>query len=96
MYGYTVVFVSCVVFLWLLRGMGTSKTCTISSPSQVSSVRLPRESSTNRMRGFGYAELPTSEDLEHALSLDGEVGRAECGSHGNSATLCNRSLEAEH
>eukprot|EP00731_Ephydatia_muelleri_P012722 Em0007g32a len=45
---------------------------------KVTSVRLPKDASTNRVRGFGYAELPSKEDLDHALSLDGETlrGRA--------------------
>lgn len=45
---------------------------------KVTSVRIPRDSSTNRVKGFGYAELSNKEDLEHALSLDGEMlrGRA--------------------
>ena len=56
----------CVVCTWLVYYVSHSK---------VTSVRLPKDASTNRVRGFGYAELPTKEDLEHALSLDGEVGR---------------------
>eukprot|EP00731_Ephydatia_muelleri_P012719 Em0007g29a len=45
---------------------------------KVTSVRLPKDASTNRVRGFGYAELPSKEDLDHALSIDGETlrGRA--------------------
>ena len=52
-------------------------------PLKVTSVRLPKDASTNRMRGFGYAELPSKEDLDHALSLDGEVGCVWCGCHGD-------------
>ena len=42
--------------------------------TQASSVRLPVESGTNRMRGFGYAEFDTISDLMEALSLNKEVG----------------------
>ena len=40
---------------------------------QVVSVRLPMESGTSRMRGFGYAELESVQALVDALSLSGEV-----------------------
>lgn len=40
---------------------------------QVVSVRLPMESGTSRMRGFGYAELESVTALVDALSLSGEV-----------------------
>lgn len=40
---------------------------------QVSNVRLPKEGTTNRPKGFGYAELGTRQDLEEALALTGEV-----------------------
>lgn len=36
-------------------------------------MRLPVESGTNRMRGFGYAEFDTINDLMEALSLNKEV-----------------------
>lgn len=44
-----------------------------SFPLQVSNVRLPKEGTTNRPKGFGYAELGTRQDLEEALALTGEV-----------------------
>ena len=36
-------------------------------------MRLPMESGTSRMRGFGYAEFDTMNDLMEALSLNKEV-----------------------
>ena len=43
-------------------------------------MRLPKEGTTNRLRGFGYAELSTVQDLEEALALTGEV--CGCGHKG--------------
>ena len=40
---------------------------------QASSVRLPLESGTQRLRGFGYAEFDNINDLKEALLLKGEV-----------------------
>ena len=40
---------------------------------QVNNVRLPKEGTTNRLRGFGYAEVMTKQDIEEALALKGEV-----------------------
>lgn len=42
-------------------------------PLQAQSVRLPLESGTQRLRGFGYAEFDNINDLKEALSLKGEV-----------------------
>lgn len=36
-------------------------------------MRLPMESGTSRLRGFGYAEFDTVHDLMEALTLAGEV-----------------------
>ncbi len=36
-------------------------------------MRLPVDSTTNRMRGFGYAEFDTVDNLMEALSLNKEV-----------------------
>lgn len=35
------------------------------------------ESGTSRMRGFGYAELESTQAIMDALSLSGEVGMRE-------------------
>ena len=40
---------------------------------QANSIRLPVESGTSRLRGFGYAEFGSLQDLMDALSLSGEV-----------------------
>lgn len=40
---------------------------------QAHSVRLPLETGTKRLRGFGYAEFDTINDLKEALLLKGEV-----------------------
>ena len=40
---------------------------------QAQSVRLPLESGTQRLRGFGYAEFNSINDLKEALLLKGEV-----------------------
>lgn len=40
---------------------------------QAQSVRLPLESGTQRLRGFGYAEFDNINDLKEALLLKGEV-----------------------
>ena len=38
-------------------------------------MRLPVESGTTRLRGFGYAEFDSVNDLMEALTLAGEVSR---------------------
>lgn len=40
-------------------------------------MRLPLESGTQRLRGFGYAEFDNLTDLKEALLLKGEVRK--CG-----------------
>ena len=40
------------------------------------------ESRTGRMRGFGYAELESTQAIMDALSLSGEVGVREGGCDG--------------
>ena len=40
---------------------------------QANSIRLPVESGTSRLRGFGYAEFGSLQELMDALSLSGEV-----------------------
>ena len=40
---------------------------------QVREVRLPTESGTSRLKGFGYAELESISALMEALELSGEV-----------------------
>ena len=40
---------------------------------QVKEVRLPTDSGTSRLKGFGYAELETVAALLDALELTGEV-----------------------
>lgn len=45
----------------------------ISLSLQASSIRLPVESGTSRLRGFGYAEFSSLQDLMDALALSGEV-----------------------
>lgn len=46
-----------------------------SSYLQAQSVRLPLETGTQRLRGFGYAEFNDINDLKEALLLKGEVRR---------------------
>ena len=36
-------------------------------------MRLPTEGGSSRLRGFGYAEFPSINDLMEALNLKGEV-----------------------
>lgn len=45
---------------------------------QAQSVRLPLESGTQRLRGFGYAEFDNINDLKEALLLKGEVRGVVC------------------
>lgn len=45
---------------------------------QASSIRLPVESGTSRLRGFGYAEFGSLQELMDALSLSGEVNTGWC------------------
>lgn len=40
---------------------------------QVKEVRLPTDSGTSRLKGFGYAELESISALLEALELTGEV-----------------------
>ena len=40
---------------------------------QVKEVRLPTDSGTSRLKGFGYAELESVSALLEALELSGEV-----------------------
>lgn len=40
-------------------------------------MRLPLESGTQRLRGFGYAEFDNINDLKEALLLKGEVSSLE-------------------
>ena len=45
---------------------------------QATSIRLPVESGTSRLRGFGYAEFGSLQELMDALSLSGEVSIGVC------------------
>ena len=47
--------------------------CSLGIPLQATSIRLPVESGTSRLRGFGYAEFGSITELMDALSLSGEV-----------------------
>ena len=50
-------------------------------------VRIPRDPSTDTIKGFGYAEFDTVDDLKKALSLNGQVLHLPLG------TLCAAPLE---
>lgn len=54
---------------------------------QAQSVRLPLESGTQRLRGFGYAEFDNINDLKEALLLKGEVSAAWCISCGGARII---------
>ena len=41
--------------------------------AQASDIRLPTESGSSRLRGFGYAEFDSLTALMDALALSGEV-----------------------
>ena len=55
-----------------------SVSLSLSLSLQASSIRLPVESGTSRLRGFGYAEFGSLQELMDALSLSGEVNTDWC------------------
>ena len=61
---------ACITFGSLLT---VCLSLSLSLSLQASSIRLPVESGTSRLRGFGYAEFSSLQDLMDALSLSGEV-----------------------